>query len=245
MEQLFDKYKNVQLFSKYRKYELIDEEFLTFDQFKTKIQSLGYILHKFKSQKSEIDLFFFKNDSKYISSTIHFKKILDRYSKPSNIIMITKEELNVYRKKSVKQYKNINLKNYLHRHFIMEMNKGPLCSKHSILTIEEARAVCYDLMCHAHKLPAIFQDDVQNIWIGGEINDIIKIESISEITGKTIHYRIVTPTSGKILQTGSLVKEEDTKEEEVPNTEIKKIEEVNEEVNEDNDDEDYVDDYED
>jgi DNA-directed RNA polymerase subunit H (RpoH/RPB5) len=256
MEQLFQKYKNIQLFAvdkKYRNYEIIDN-FYNYEEFKSKMQTLGYVMHKFKSAKidNEIDIYLFKEDSSYINSTSNFKKLMDRYNKPSNIIMFTKQELSVYRKKTIKLYKNINVKNYLHKHFIIELNKGPLCSKHTILTSEETREVCYDLMAHAHKLPSIFQDDPQAIWIGAEINDVVKIESISEITGKSLHYRIVTPTSGKIMQSSGFISQNKTENkdtevseivEESDKKNIKPKESDNESEVELDHDEDYIDDF--
>lgn len=218
MEQLFEKYNNIQLFAtKYRGYKLLNgEKFYDYEEFKNKMQSFaGFVMHKFKNSnpsRKDVDIYFFKHDSKSISSTLEFKKILDRYNnKEHMIILITKEALNVYRNKTIKQYTHLSIKNYFHKHFVMEMNKGPLCSKHSILTPAENKALCYHIMAHGHNLKAIFESDPQNIWIGGEINDIIKIEPYSEITGKKIEYRIVTPASGKVLQTFGAKKKVTTK----------------------------------
>jgi DNA-directed RNA polymerase subunit H (RpoH/RPB5) len=235
MDHLFEKYQNIQLFAtKYRNYTLIDKEFYDYETFKNKMYAFEYILHKFKNPKTPekgVDIYLFKQDSKYINNTTQFKKILDRY-KEHHIIMITKEELNVYRRKLVSQYNNLNVKNYLYKHFIIELNKGPLCSKHTILSPEEIRSVSYNIMAHAHKLPAIFESDPQNIWIGGEINDLIKIESYSEITGKSITYRIVTPSSGKVMQVKKTVEKKEVIED------VKEVTEVTEDNNED-----YIDDY--
>lgn len=237
MEQLYDKYKNIQLFAtspEYRNYELLDDKFDDYTSFKNKIQTFEYILHKFKNPKQperKIDLYLFKPDSKVIGSTTEFKKILDRYSKDHTLIMITKVELNVYRKKSVKQYTHLDVRNYLHKHFMIEINKGPLCSKHTVLTPDEVNAMCYNIYAHGHSLPAIFETDPQNIWIGGEIGRIVKIEPNSEITGRKIQYRIITPATGKIEQN--------------PNTVIKKetSTEVPSKDDEDEPNEDYIDDY--
>ena len=210
MEQLYEKYEKIQLFAtKYRGFTLTDEKFYDYDEFKNKIQILEYIMHTFDNPKTgkPVDIYLFRIDSKYILNTINIKKILDKYNDKRHIIMITKKELNVYLKKTIKKYPNLNIKNYLHRHFIMELNRGPLCSKHTILTPDEVRSVCYSTMAHGHKFPAIFESDPQNIWIGGEINDLVKIESYSEITGKTISYRIVTPSSGKVIQNPGTVVE--------------------------------------
>ncbi len=211
MEQLFEKYQNIQLFAiKYRKYKLLDKEgFHDYETFKNKMYGFEYVLHTFENPKTPgklVDLYLFKQDSRYIVQTVQFKKILERYNKEHTIIMITKEELNVYRKKMIMMHPNLTVKNYLYKHFIMEINKGPLCSVHTILTPEEIKTISYNIMAHAHKLPAIFENDPQNIWIGGEINDLIKIESYSEITGKAINYRLVTPSTGKVAQSGGNIK---------------------------------------
>lgn len=241
MEQLFEKYQNIQTFAiKYRNYTLLDKKFDNYETFKNKMQVFEYIIHKFHCPKinKDVDIYLFKHDSIYISSTINFKKILDRYPNDHIIIMITKEILSTYRRKSIKQYPHLNIKNYLHMHFIMEINTGPLCSKHTILTPDEVRNVCYTFMSHGHNFPSIFDTDPQVIWIGGEINDLIKIEPYSEMTGKTVRYRIVTPTSGKVVQNPTNEKKI------IPIVADATMNVINEEVSELEDNaEDYIDDY--
>jgi len=82
----------------------------------------------------------------------------------------------------------------------MELNKGPLCSKHTVLSVSETKALCYGTMTHGHNFPTILESDPQNIWIGGRVNEIIKIEPYSENTGQSVHYRIVMPDTGKTSQ---------------------------------------------
>ena len=97
----------------------------------------------------------------------------------------------------------------MHKIFAIEISKGPMCSKHTILSNNEVRTLCSrDLIIHPLSLPSISINDPQNIWIGGELGQVIKIESISEITGKTIRYRIVSPDSGKIINTQKTKKQE-------------------------------------
>jgi DNA-directed RNA polymerase subunit H (RpoH/RPB5) len=219
MEQLFEKYKNIQLFAiNYRKFKLLDKGFMSYSDFKTDIQRYEYVLHKFKNHKNQnVDLYLFKDESKFITSTINFKKILDRYNGDHIIILITKEELNIYRRKSIKQYPQLNIKNYLHKHFLIEMNKGPLCSVHTILTPDEVRDFCNGILAHGHSLPALIENDPQAIWIGAEINDVVRIDCNSEITGKTIRYRIVTPSSGKVMQSSGAAITKDPNEEDDDN----------------------------
>ena len=201
MEQLYNKYINIQKFIECRKYKLFDDTFLDYENFRNKIQHMSYIFHKLKDRNNqEIDIYLFEPDSKYVKSTNEFNKLLYRYKNPTNIIFFTKEKLSTYLLKAMRKYSDLNIENYLHKHFIIEINKGPLCAKHTVLSVDEAREVCFSLMAHGHKLPSIAIDDPQNIWIGGQVNDIIKIEANSELTGKTIRYRIVTPVSGKVEQ---------------------------------------------
>jgi hypothetical protein len=123
-------------------------------------------MHTFKDTRSNndakndklIDIYLFKKDSKYVTVTAHFKKLLDSYKSARTVILITKEPLTVYRRKTIKNY-DLNIKNYLHRHFIIEINKGPLCSKHTPLSVEETKHVMISLMTHGHKLPSIFEND--------------------------------------------------------------------------------------
>ncbi len=210
MEQLFEKYINIQLFlTNYRKYQLVDDEkFLSFEDFRNKMQLTGYVMHRCIGIETQelLDVYIFKKHSKYIKTTSEFIKLLDRYREPRHIILFTKEKLSIYLKKAIKRYSDLKIDNYLHKHFIVELNKGPLCSKHTILSQEEVKQVCFDLMAHGHKLPAISIEDPQVIWIGGKVNDVIKIEANSEITGKTIRYRIVTPATGKVEQSTNIKK---------------------------------------
>jgi DNA-directed RNA polymerase subunit H (RpoH/RPB5) len=250
MEQLFEKYENIQLFlEKYRKYEIPKDEpdYYDYEGFKNKMQIVGYISHSLKKvggpAEDLLDIYLFKHDSKYIKTTVNFKKLIDKYrQKKMTVFLFTKEPLSIYIKKAIKQY-SLDIQNYLYKHFIMELNKGPLCSRHTVLTEDEARRVCFELMTHGHRLPSISIDDPQNIWIGGKVNDIIKIESTSEMVGRRINYRIVTPVSGRVEQPSAAVKPQQKKvaPEPLPPQESKESkEESEEEYYEDYDD--YVDD---
>jgi DNA-directed RNA polymerase subunit H (RpoH/RPB5) len=246
MEQLFDKYKNIQLFAtsaKYRNYKLLgDDGFADFETFKNKIQLFGYIMHSFRDPKNSntpIDLYLFQHESQYIKDTNYFKKILDKYTSKQILILITKEELNIYRKKSILGNSNIDCRNYLHKHFLIEINKGPLCSKHTILSPAEVQTLCYNTMAHGHRFPSILEYDPQNIWIGGQVNDIIMIEPYSEITGQSVHYRIVTPVSGKTLQNKARVEPQWTSQKnEVITSSLEAVDEVVDEDHESVEDED-------
>jgi DNA-directed RNA polymerase subunit H (RpoH/RPB5) len=264
MEQLFEKYQNIKLcLTQYRKFSLIENqtnesksappaernEFFNFEEFKRKMQLTSYVVHHLENKKdgTRVDAYLFKADSKYMRTTSEFTKLLDRYREPYHIMIFSKEKLNTYLAKAVRKYSSLKIENFLHKHFIVELSKGPLCSEHRVLSPEETKEVCLDLMAHGHKLPAIPVDDPQNIWIGGKINEVVKIVRYSEITGLSIGYRIITPVSGKIGQSSVIKKEDVTgvplepgKDAPAGDKEVGEVGEVDEVENY----EDYEDDYE-
>lgn len=210
MEILFEKYTNIQKFIvEYRKYKL-DDAFLDFATFKKTIQIEHYIRHKCTDTKKgrPVYIYFFKEGSKYIKTTPQFKRLMDKIPEsPADVIILTKAELSVYINKSLTKYPHLNIYNYMHKYFSIELAEGPLCSTHSILSNNEVRSLCSrELIIHPLSLPSISINDPQNIWIGGELGQVIKIISISEITGKTIRYRIVSPDSGKMINIQKLRK---------------------------------------
>jgi len=203
MEQIYEKYRNVQLFAnKYREFSLTGGKYYNYEEFKHEMQINEFILHNFIDIKNtKVDIYLFKIESRHISNTVNFNKILDKYDgkTPLNIIMITKEELNSYRRKSINQH-NLKVNNYLHKDFNIEKSKGSLCSKHVILSDKESQTALYSNMIEKESLPKISELDPQIIWIGGQPGDIIKITPYSEITGFSIVYRLVVPSYGNIIQ---------------------------------------------
>lgn len=202
MDILYEKYINIQKFiTEYRGYK-IDEEFLDFKNFKKCMHIEQFIHHKCINTKKgrKVYIYMFINNSKYIKTTTQFKRLFDKIpEEPLDIIIITKSELSIYIKKLLLKYTNFKIYNYLHKNFAIEISKGPLCSKHIVMTDDEVRDLCSrELIIHPLGLPSISINDPQNIWIGGELGEVIKIISVSEITGRTTRYRIVSPDSGKI-----------------------------------------------
>lgn len=205
MESLYNKYENIKKFiSSYRKYTT-KEKFYDYDTFKKIMQVEQYIKHICYNPVKErfVYVYVFAEHSKYIKTTSQFKRIIDKIPEELiDVIIISKLELNVYISKALLKYQHLNIYNYLYKYFAIELTNGPLCSKHTILSNDEVRILCSrDLIIHPLSLPSISINDPQNIWVGGELGHVIKIESISEITGKTERYRIVSPDSGKLMNT--------------------------------------------
>ena len=202
MEILYNKYLNIQKFiTEYRNYKL-EDAFYDFTSFKKYIEVDQFISHKCTDTKKgkSIIIYLFREQSIHLKSTPQFKRIMDKLPiNPIDIIIISKEDLSIYINKALSKYSHLRIFNYTHKYFAIELASGPLCSKHTILTNNEVRTLCSrDLIIHPLSLPSISIADPQNIWIGGELGQVVKIESISEITGKTIRYRLISPDSGKL-----------------------------------------------
>ena len=210
MDNLFEKYENIKKFIlEYRTYKM-EEKFLDYNTFKKCMQIEQFITHKCIDVKKgrTVYIYLFMYNSKYIKTTPQFKRLMDKIpEEPCDVIIITKLELSVYIKKALLKYTNLKIFNYLHKYFSIEISKGPLCSKHVVLTNNEVKELCSrELIIHPLSLPSISINDPQNIWIGGELGEVIKILSVSEITGETIRYRIVSPDSGKMINIQKLKK---------------------------------------
>jgi DNA-directed RNA polymerase subunit H (RpoH/RPB5) len=199
---LHRKYLNIQIFiEQYRKF-ICPEPFLDRKQFKKNMQLEQYVKINCRNPKTgrPVYIYLMHSDSKYVNSTPNFKKLMDALGdNVADVIVITKAPLSIYINKVLHTFATLKIINYLHRHFSIEITKGPLCSTHTILSNEEVIKTCFqDLMIHPLSIPPIFITDPICLWIGAEIGQVVKIESYSENSGLAIRYRIVSPKVGRI-----------------------------------------------
>lgn len=199
---IYRKYLNIQKFiTEYRKFADVSP-FLDRKTFKKTIQLDQYVLTTCKNPKTKRKTYIYlmRLDSKYIKSTPTFRSLMNSLgSNPADVIVITKDPLSIYIRKTLSEYPSLNIINYEHKHFSMEITKGPHGAKHVILSDDEARRVCnLELMKHPMALPSISMTDAVVIWLGAEIGQIIKSIANSENAGLVIRYRIVIPESGKM-----------------------------------------------
>ena len=109
-------------------------------------------------------------------------------------IIIIGNKLSTHVSKQINLLSNENkmIHSYVYDIFKIEIPKHSLCSPHSILSKEESdNLLNNELKIKKKNLAKIKINDPQIIWIGGKMGDIIKIERNSEITGKSIYYRVV------------------------------------------------------
>jgi DNA-directed RNA polymerase subunit H (RpoH/RPB5) len=231
-DHLYDIYINLQNFitnPEYRNYALLDAAFLEKEEFINKMQEDQYIMCNCTDKSGKkVVIILFKEDSIYMGS-VYFKQLLGTFKKEENIelIIITNKKLKAYTNRISNGFPNIEIHTYLHKNFVIEIPKGPMCSKHSALSNEEVDQLINEgAFVHPLKLPAILITDPQIIWIGAKVGQIVKIESLSKLTGNSIYYRIVVPEYGRFGKLIYVEKEEVDIEEEEKKIFTRKMEEM-------------------
>jgi DNA-directed RNA polymerase subunit H (RpoH/RPB5) len=241
----FDKHMNTQKYVMHLAYNPEDEKFVYVALFHvnspylTKTETfrkfLDILINKNRSKQDMADKQKFleqfidvddKRKSKIIS------RILTENKKSVEAVFITKRELTTYFVRNIQiKYKHFNLvvHNYLHKHFIVDISKAPLCARHTRLSkTESVDLLSCQLMTSPYNLPRIFINDPHIIWCGGKVGEIIRIEVDSEMAGKSIRYRIVVPLSGKV-QTSDILAEEEVDDLEDEDSQDEEDEEVQDE----------------
>lgn len=175
--------ENIQIFSLYK-----NKDSYTINDIKKK--------HNITDTIQKITVILLLHDeSDYDSKTANFKALINTIRYPnSNVITISKDSLSTHVNKQIVELSNETKKifSYTYDKFKFIVNNHVLCSPHSILNKDEE----YNLLNNILKkkksnLPKIKISDPQIIWIGGEIGNIVKIERDSEVTGKSLYYRVI------------------------------------------------------
>lgn len=202
--ELFEIYNNIFIFlEKYRNYEIKTIK-LTMEKFNGNIRLDQYTKIESRDIKNEQSIisFLFAPNSMYVKTTKMFRSLLDGASRGKKsgdkkliIQMFIREPISSYiEKRAVPLYDTYEIYFYYHRHFAIESPLAPNVPLHEILDTESAIDICKNhLHVHPLELPKILITDVQCIWIGAKLGDIIKLTGISPISGKYIKYRVVVP----------------------------------------------------
>jgi DNA-directed RNA polymerase subunit H (RpoH/RPB5) len=200
-DRQFKQYENLHIFaSEWCNYER-KSDILEQSDFRAKMQTKQYVDLLYINRKTgrDVYIYLFEEYSKYTSSS-DLKRLLSSIGNPSDVILVTAEAFKNYSIKAINSIKHLRIKTYLHENFDIVVPKGPLCYKHRIMSVEEVnQLVNNELFTLITSFPKILLEDVQCIWIGAEIGDVIEITPISHITGKNIQYRVVAPKSGRII----------------------------------------------
>jgi hypothetical protein len=200
MEYQYTQYKNLFIYAtEWLKYspESELEDVATFKK-NMQIYQFSKLLFTNDSGK-DVHIYLFSPDSKYMASQ-ELDRLLTKIREPSDIILVVHTDLKTYSLRTINKHTHLKIKVYLQSYFNIIAPNGPLCSKHRIMSYDEVyKLFNNELFCYLTNLPKILVDDVQCIWIGAEVGDVLEITSPSDIVGSCVQYRVVIPRSGKII----------------------------------------------
>lgn len=195
-------YVNLHIFAKdWRKYKRVSPE-LNKSTFRKNMQYDRYVrLDYFNTSNGKpVVIYLLAKGSKYAEQSHELKKLLAKIKDPSDVILVSEKKFKVYSMRVIATYKHLRVKMYLHENFALIIPKGPLCSKHELMTTTEVKHLLNnELFCYLYNLPKILVSDPQCIWIGAEVGDVVRITSLSETSGEFIQYKVVVARSGRII----------------------------------------------
>jgi len=206
MENIFN---NLQEFYKYRNY-ILDEE-INFNEFNKNLRLDGFGIQLLKTPSGDGIVIICEYD--FLTKVSEFKKLLILFNKKikldklltfKHILFIGENGFGnavdkalvdifteTYGSNGKSLISNDRVENLKFDHFRAIIPLGQYCSKHTILTKEEADKLLKSLHVSKINLPTIHFNDPQIIWIGASRGDIIHIDRLSESTGKSDYYRYV------------------------------------------------------
>lgn len=157
----------------------------------------------------KVYIYLFAQNSRNFNNSSNFRRLINRLkNEPAYVITVTHEPPKNYALRVIQSFKYLKIKTYIHDNFTIIIPKGPLCYPHRILTpVEVNKLLNEELFCQLHNLPKISSNDPQIIWIGAEIGDVIAIESLSEISGISVQYRVVIPKSSRSISFREMAQE--------------------------------------
>jgi DNA-directed RNA polymerase subunit H (RpoH/RPB5) len=232
----FNQYLNLHKFAaKWRGYKQVSIP-LKKDIFRKNMQFNDYVqLEYIHKNGKPVLIYLLSKNGKYSNSSQDIKRLLAKTREPTDVILVSAAPFKVYTKKAIVTFKHLRVKTYIHENFNLEVPKGALCYPHEIMSTEEVNNLLNnELYCSLVSLPKILIEDVQCIWTGAELGDVIRIKMISDITGTCYQYRVVVAKSGRVI---SFRNDDEPVEEIVDDEDDEEIQAHREAANEDNYDE--------
>lgn len=194
-------YKNIQIFAedpKWRGYKAMEPP-IPIDQFKKTMQMERVVRMLYVDRQGKEVVIFFTAKGHNISNAQSIRQLIGKFHRPIHVIFITEQPLNNFGKKALQAYRHLKFERLLHENFSLIVPYGPLCHKHRIMSKEEVDQLLNNgLYVRLINLPKILKSDVQCIWLGAQLGDVIEIEMISDICGPSLHYRVVVQKSGRV-----------------------------------------------
>jgi DNA-directed RNA polymerase subunit H (RpoH/RPB5) len=200
-DEQFAQYNNLHVFAlgwrKYRQVSIPKKN----DAFRKEMQFQDYTrLDYMNSSGKPVQIFLLAKSGKYDNSSQDLKRLLAKIREPTDVILVSADPFKIYSRRAIDIFKHLRVKTYLHENFNLIIPNGPLCYPHRIMRHEEVdRLLNEELCCQLVNLPKILVEDVQCIWRGAELGDVIEIKMPSDISGYVIQYRVVVAKSGRVI----------------------------------------------
>lgn len=187
-------YNNLFKYLEIIKFHHIDNKRRDKKDFIKTLQFYSYVFVKAKNDNDETLYAFIVNNNVLLSKSIEFKKLLNIIQeKEVHLVIISADGLKTPVKKFLSKYtkKKMHIKDLRYDHFKMDPRKNILVPKHIICTEEETRKIMNDnKIDHVGLFPKIKSTDVQVLWSGGNVGQLIKIERNTTV-GKILYYRAI------------------------------------------------------
>lgn len=143
----------------------------------------------------------FMKDIVFANKNSDTEKLIEKYSKKQNIILIINDDvLTSQNKKQMKDFDELLQKHtgtfqYFHvRNLLYDPTKHKLVPKHIKLTSEEVMEMMEKyILQNKSQLPYILQDDAIARWIGLRTGDVVRIERYNNNSGLSFYYRVCVP----------------------------------------------------
>jgi DNA-directed RNA polymerase subunit H (RpoH/RPB5) len=200
-DKQFTQYENLHVFAlKWRKYLQVSIP-KNKDAFRKEMQFQEYTRLDYTNNSGKpVQIFLLAEAGKYDNSSQDLKRLLAKIREPTDVILVSVDNFKVYSRRAIDIFKHLRVKTYLHENFNLIIPNGPLCYPHRIMSHDEVdRLLNEELCCQLINLPKILVEDVQCIWRGAELGDVIEIIMPSDISGYAIQYRVVVAKSGRVI----------------------------------------------
>jgi DNA-directed RNA polymerase subunit H (RpoH/RPB5) len=203
MQSLYNIYLNIRKVWESSRKCVFDKEPLPLVEFAKimKRERDRYILLQGRSGIAEFYIFFLSPFDETFKKTDSFKRTIKMIKPVSEnnkirISIITKRPFSKTINKLRASYKNMEIDNFLHMHFIVLDEEGLIIPKHYILDDEEIKELTTGLArVNVDNLPSISSMDPQCILNDAKSGQIIRIEFYSPLSGIRVNYRKVVSAS--------------------------------------------------
>lgn len=158
------------------------------------LQFQSYVKIKAKNEKDNIMYAFLLEDDRFVSKSIEFKRLINTVQEKNiDILIISRNGIKTSVMKFINTYtkKNMRIKDLRYEHFKIDPRKNLLVPKHHLCTEEETRKIMSDNNIEdINMFPKIKKTDVQVLWLGGSVGQLVKIQR-NTIIGLELYYRVI------------------------------------------------------